>query len=63
MTFSFALPSELPRHNTGCFMGLRLTVLSKLIAVKHPKIGCDGIEPSSTTRYSKKIISLLESQS
>lgn len=29
-------------------MGLRLQVLSKLIAVKHPEIGCDGIEPSST---------------
>lgn len=29
-------------------MGLRLTVLSKLIAAKHPKIGCDGIEPPST---------------
>ena len=39
MTFSFALPSELPRHNTGCFMGLRLTVLSKLIAVSIPKSG------------------------
>ena len=44
-------------------MGLRLSVLSKLIAAKHPKIGCDGIEPSSTAPDMQKIISLSESQS